>query len=796
MQDIQLIFDPGKGGRVSLSRMTAIVGDRVGAMPRPSRSGYVFAGWYMSPTGDPEATDAIPVTGETVLEGAMLGEGATEVTLYARWQKESGKKAKKKTSLKTQRRAIVALAISVVVLVAAFVAVQFIVDIYEYADFDGVTYTIKKKDGVYGLYRDGVICDRNDDGYYLTDLGTQLELDPKTGAYEIYAVVDTQGTEEVGVNQRVLMFKQLTYDAASTKDLSKVIKTIEIHNQNGSFVLNRGEANRFTVKDHPAAMLEETVFAQLSVGCGYTISQLRLSDPVRLPDGSIDYSEYGLIPEKRQKIDDEGKPVTDDQGDPVLYDYTPSWYTITTMTGDTYTVTLGDATVTGGGYYARYEDRATVYVLSSTNLDEAVLQPIESLVTPMMIYPMTTNTYFQVSNFIYRSDIDHDRIQRDVVLELTGFDLDTVTPDENGVYPPEAVEKLKEATKLLDEMDEESFSKLYDRVYEAHSRVVTAFSYIPMEERENTLYSALPYRMSSEYMAGYLPNSDNIGKVLQTLHAMSFDGVAVLGPTDEELEAYGLSNPAHEITFIYKDAEGQEFGNAVSISEKTEDGVYYAYSEIFDMIVIIPESQAEYLEWEDIDWYQREYFQANIGFTQTIKVEAAGLPEALTFTLDNSMSDLSNGINSDKMVIYANGERVDYKVTVTKPSGSQAEEDATYNFRRFYQALLTASVEGMADLTSEEMEALRATPDEKCLLKLTILCDDGQGTTQYHVYRFYRYTERKAYMTVEVLGSPEATGDPTRGQGSFYVLSSFCDKLIADAGRFMRGEEITVDSKN
>ena len=40
------------------------------------------------------------------------------------------------------------------------------------------------------------------------------------------------------------------------------------------------------------------------------------------------------------------------------------------------------------------------------------------------------------------------------------------------------------------------------------------------------------------------------------------------------------------------------------------------------------------------------------------------------------------------------------------------------------------------------------------------------------------------------------TGNPTEAQGVFYVLRSFCDKLVADAYRFMEGTEIVVDSKN
>lgn len=796
MQEFQLIFDPGKGS-VTLSRITAVVGDRVGAMPKAVRKGYIFGGWYICPDGNPDSPAAIRVTAETVMDLSMLGGTLTDVTLYAKWEKPAAKSAvTKKSSIRTQKRAIAVLLVLSVVLAVAFGAVSIIVDIYEYEDFDGVEYTIKKKKGEYGLYKDGVICDVDKDGYYLTDLGTQLSVDPETGEYEIYAVVDTTGTEVVGVGQRVLMFKQLTYDQSSTNDLSKVIKRIEVHNQKGEIIVNRGENNRFEVEDCPTAILVDELFAQLSVGCGYTISMQRLENPVRLPDGSIDYSEYGLAPEVRTEKNEDGTDKVDENGAPVTYDYKPTWYTVTTMTNESYTVTLGDPTVSEAGYYARYEDRDTVYILSSANLDAAVLQPVEALITPMMVYPMSLNTYFQVSNFTYRSDINHYAIYRDMVKEVTGFDMDTVEPDEEGNYSEEVQAKLDEASKAIADMDDKDFAKMYDRLFVANSRLVTAFSFIDMDQRTDTLYSSLPYMMSSDYMAGYLPNSDNIGAVLQGLYSMKFDRVAVLSPSDEELEEYGLDMPAHDFTFTYKNAEGQEFDNHFILSDKTEDGKYYGYSEIYDMILVIDESQLTYLEWEEIDWYEREYFLFNIAHVQTIKLEGAGVKSPIVFTLDNSKSDQSKGMNSDKLEVYANGQLMDYTLTVTKPSGSQATETASYNFRRFFQALLTASMEGNAELTAEEMEAFRETPDGECLLKLTIHADDGKGSTANICYRFYRYTERKAYFTVEVLDSTSDTGNPTEAQGVFYVLRSFCDKLIADAYRFMEGTEIVVDSKN
>ena len=798
MQEIQLKFDAGKGS-VSLSRITAVYGDRVGTLPKPTRRGHAFAGWYLSSEGDPTADGAVRVTADTVMdaslfEGDVLPETAV---LYARWsrEKDNAAKVKKKSSLANQKRAIVILCVVAVVLVAAFAVASVLADIYHYEDTDGTVYTIRKKQGEFGLYLNGTLCDVDKDGYFLTTVGNMLEIDPKTGEYEIYAVVDTFDTEEVGVNRRVLMFKQLTYDESSTNDLSRVIKQIEIHNQEGSYTLVRG-SNGFEIKDHPTAVLNTQIFAQLSSGCGYTLAMQRLEKPVRTADGSIDYTEYGLAPQTRPRLDEEGNPLLDDDGNTVTYDYTPSHYTVTTMTGDTYNVTLGDATVSGTGYYARYEDRDTVYILSATNLSAGALQPVESLVTPMITYPMTMSSYFQVSNFVYRTDIDYDRIYRDLVLELVGLDIDTLVKDENGEYPADAMAKLEEASRLSEEMDPEDFSVIYDRLLEKNSRLVTAFSYIDLLDRENTLFSSIPYQMSSEYMAGYLPNSDNINSVLQKLYDMTFEGVMVLGPTDEDLADYGLEEPAHRFSFIYKNAEGLEFTNEFVVSAKTEDGLYYAYSPIHDMIVRIDKSQMAYLDWEEIDWYEREYFQANIAHTQTIKLEGAGLPSPIVFTLDNSRSDQSEGVNSDKLVVLVNGQKVDYTLTVTKPSGSVETATSDYNFRRLFQSLLVASMEGNTDLSEEQMEALRNSPEENCVLKLTVLCDDGQGNTQYNVYRFYRYTERKAYMTIETLPTATSADDPTRGQGVFYVLASFCDKLLADAERFLNAEEIIVNSKN
>ena len=108
----------------------------------------------------------------------------------------------------------------------------------------------------------------------------------------------------------------------------------------------------------------------------------------------------------------------------------------------------------------------------------------------------------------------------------------------------------------------------------------------------------------------------------------------------------------------------------------------------------------------------------------------------------------------------------------------------------------TFSLGLVSHLTAEEMAALRARPDDECQLKLTVHMDDGVGNTKYVIYRFYQITERKSYLTIEVLPSADTVPNSEAAQGKFYVSRAYCDKLIADAYRLINGEEIVPSSKS
>lgn len=811
-------FEAGKGGAVGLSAVTALSGDRVGALPRPARRGYAFRGWYTVPDGQ--------AGGRLVESSTVLDEDTpAELTLYAHWVREK----QKKSAFLTQKRAVVALIAAVVLLIGGLIVTNYIVSLPDpFVDEDGTVYPVRKQDGAYALYnKGGDVCDKNQDGYYLTRLGTQLSVDAESGECTVYAVVETEGTEIVGTSQRVLAFKQLTYDKSSTTDLTRVIASIEIHNQYGVMDLYRPDTdtNRFMIRGHEGTLLSDELFAQLSNGCGYTLSLMRLEDPVRLADGSIDYAEYGLAPETRVKQDENGDPVLDEDGNEVLYDYTPTWYTIKTVepdaaTGlDSYTMTIGDAIVSGAGYYARYEGRDVIYVLSSTNLDAAVLQPIETLVTPMVCYPMTMNTYFSVENFILRTDIDYEKVTLHIaaayagILNEEGMDLDHYED-----MPDELKDKLKAALLVLEEKladeDDEDFIKTWEKLYanalDACSHKMTAFSYVELDDRSNSLLSSYAYYMVTDYMTGYRPNSNNISSMLQNLYSLSPDAVTKLAPSDEDMEQYGLSEPAFDITYTYIDESEQKHSNHLIFSARTEDGTYYAYGYEYDMIVEVDEGQVPFLGWDEIDWYDQSYFNYNIAHIQEIRLEGQAVSALdrkyltedgdIQIRFDNSRSDQSDGTNSEKLIAYVNGEDTSsYTMDIVRATGRVETMEGTQNVRYFVQSLLTASIEGDIELTDEEMAALRESDDENCYLKFTVILDDGLGTSTSKanlVYRFYRFSERKCYMTIESLATPDADSSSEKGQGSFYVLRSFCEKLVADTVRLQEHEQVYPDTKN
>ncbi len=983
-----------------------------------------------------------------------------------------------------QKRTLIILLLSVVLLGLLLGLVNYIVAIYDFEDEDGATYYIRKdpeNGNKYALFReDGSLCDKNEQGYYQTDLGTQLSINRETGKYSVYAAVDTDGTEELGYAAKVLLFKQLTYDGSATSDLSKVIKSIEIHNQHSSFTFERGENNRFVIKGNETLAFPDETFAKIASACGYTISSRRIDDPVKLSDGKIDFAEYGLAKEIRSReiLDENGEPTKDADGNILYekYEYSPSKYTVTTMSGEIHTVYIGDPVVSNNGYYAKYEGRDKIYVLSDVGFSDGALLKLESLITPVLMYPMNANNYFEVEDFRLYDKIDHQSIDSEFSAWLEEFAKEH---REEGLDPDALVEKY-----------EDLINSALDAIFEKNSHKICDFSYKDLSDRINTMYSSIPYLSNIDYRAGYFIDSDNVGDMLSCLYYFEKTETAVIDPSDDELEKYGLLNPEYRLEFTYNstDSNGKvsPFRNSIDISALDGD-VYYAYSDAFGMIVKVDASTFRFLEWEEVDWYNDSYIELDISYITDITLESANgkhhfefdnsasivgkythgsqnklgdykieknsdgkyvltlggkelsaiysgdwltggiiysktktdengyiLTETVTKDLNkDSAADViyyyyyyvtkvngeyflaariisadlngnilgddtltakpsysseyfvsgsgflffadsdsyvgeyltsyyapykygkwcdgrvfntadgkkiivdsktgesakissleSNlyfcdrqngsleklavtvgetskrpaeryypttsgsrlrcdeasgkiqiyslsgkkyvnatfedctigvwckgsyyltsdgryivvneesgdfgemslaGVNSTNALLYADGEELSYELEMPSISGKLQNQDAVYNFRQFYKGLLYASLEGMAEISEEEMAALRALPDSgfstdapnnPCQLKLTVYSKDNSGNERNLVYRFYKISERKSYLTIESLDSASSeNSSPEKGYGSFYVLSSFADKLIEDAEKIINAKPVTATSK-
>lgn len=871
-------------------------------MPTPKNRDRVFQGWFTAPN-----------SGDLIEKGTEI-EFGTDVLLYARWKRKTGEE-KKKSMLRTQKRAI-AISLAVVVLLAiAYPIVSHFLSIYTFTDLDGTEYKVKKNDGVYMLYDgEGNVTETTNDGYYITALSTLVKVDGDTGDASVYAKVDTEGNEVVGANDRVLMFPHVSQSGVLTIKVTNSYGTYTFHSDTATALDSSGNPTLkqnvyiegYSEDDNNGLVTyDPEKYAYLCVATGYTLSMKKLvtADLARDENGNIDYAVYGLTSETR--TDKDGKEYT----------YTPATYTITDKSKTSYTVTVGDCIRTGAGYYAKYEGRDAIYIIG-TDVATTVLSPIEDLIKPMIVYPMTMNNYFNVQGFVL--------IQNDYTkFDQTGKEDDVVmTP-------------------------------------------LAGFSYIPLTDRENTMNSSDSFKTTLNYLDVYKANMDNISAVLQNFYSMEFLGVKKLGyykMTQAELEEYGLYKPEYFIRYNYvvssaidgatatgtydkHSAEligitltsdydktyvqsfdlltgictiaGQEkpitykvtstegtggsmvftlayrvpddvkegdelpggdtdydiiftvgadkkitctttyyLEQTLSISSRTESGSYYVGSDYCNQVVEIDEQYLNFVEWETIDWVENDFFNINIAYVTNI--DFATPNGKVNFTLDNSASDKSK-TGSDKLVVYANGKKLEYSVFLTSVTGKVTEKDAVYNFRQFFKAMLYSSIEGMANLTAEEKAAFKAMDDSACQLVITVkahddhyvcdechhafnnedcyrcscgyvylasehngvafadlnektyacpLCKGGKsnftcvgyaGTTDYVcpycnkvtnfscttqdlVIRFYKYSERRSFMTIN-------------GQGEFYVLSSFVDKLIADSDRVVKGELIDATGK-
>lgn len=738
---INLIFEAGRGD-CSVRTQEATTGERYGTLPRATRAGYDFEGWFTEQGVQVSAADIVTAEDDLVL--------------HARFVKKKGDTAKKKkSSYRTQKKVLFTLLGVIAVLIAAYFLVNYIVSIIPYTDYDGAVYKAKKVGGVYSIYdADGYELEVNREGYYLTKLGTQLELNPDTGAIKEYAIVYTEGMEEPGANKRILMFAQIkqanvvSIQVNNTSGDSFRIYTKDITAEKKEIVVEGYEDGEYLVSYNPE------LYAYLCVAAGYPLTVNKLpNDRV----AELGYDEYGLVEEIRK--DKDGNEYT----------YRPTTYTIVGAKKNAdgswmkdaegkvvtveHTVIVGDPIVGGGGYYCKLagDENKSVYIMNNDNYDKALLQPIEALITPRITYPSSLNTCFNAENFILAECIGGNK-----------YDLD----------------------------------------------IEVAFDYIDLTMRSSTMYSAEPYNTGSGYRyqyGGYRLNSDVLSTILQALYEPAIVRVCELGVHDNKdvLINYGLDTPYKRLSFdLQLDADNDaKFDstatNELWISKKTENGTYYVYSELCDVVAEVDQTSFYFIEYDRLDWINPFVIWHNLAYLQSMEIISPSYSSSMLF--DNSKSSQKDNINSSDITFTINGKTPDYVVYKTAyATGKVTAETPVYNLRQFYKTLLMLTVGGDVQvgehftLTDEEMEAFRALDDSECQLVIKAEFEDYAKMTNPNfykennksslVFRFYRYSEGRSYMTIN-------------GEGEFFVDASFVEKMLADAKRLEEGVLIDSNAK-
>ena len=248
---------------------------------------------------------------------------------------------------------------------------------------------------------------------------------------------------------------------------------------------------------------------------------------------------------------------------------------------------------------------------------------------------------------------------------------------------------------------------------------------------------------------------------------------------------------------------------AVEIPAKHgEDGKIKRYSDIYypltDKKIQYDESSDSIVaynkvkkEWEKITygdstigvWGEGEYYVLDGGVLILLNSATGDWGEVAVLSNPTYVAD-----------IIADGKMLDYTVSKDGYSASSQSATAMQNFQELYKYLLTASFEGIADLDESEKEAFRALDDftsntesNECVLKITITASDFKGNERDVVYRFYRYSERRAYITIEMFDETGSSSE--KAYGNFCVLYSFVQKVIADAQRVVGGEAVYSTNK-
>ena len=738
---------------------------------------------------------------------------------------------RKKSSL-FRRRVIIICVASVILLAAAItllVVYNFVNTVIYYTDpADGTKYKIVNENDKWVMYDlDGNPLKKEERfQYYVTKKGTFVEV-RDDGTYYTRAVPDVDTADgEFTEYEKVLIFNHLS---------QKQVRSIEIHNADDTYTFWRYNIEKkqiddscdFVYRGSPQLAIRKDAMAALISDAGYPLATKRIENPVKLADGSIDFSEYGLVPEKRTRTvkDDEGNETVEE------YDYTPAYYIVTDTSGKQYKMLIGNRLINGGGYYAQYikmengtqTPRNKVYILAAS-ISETLLAEAKNFITPGIAYPTTSADYYKVTDFEIKKLNTSDEYEK-----IVGFTFDS-------------------------------------------------------SNRTDTVKSNKPYYFNDDRSKSYHPDFDKIDVCLLDIMDPEIVDIAELHPSNETLadEKYGLmkkitdenGNTKYvfaskyvvsceretEISITSTTSSGTQeskkekvrYLQTIYISDKNENGNHYSYTTItildgskvssigidLDLICEVSSTTYNFLTYTKNDWTYPAFMETAIRFAT--KLELTRLDYSTSFGINYYTEQGNNAISikasdtkdravttfgminakdadnkhrwyvsrNDVHLYNASGERLSggdmatgendlgekttylkkpFKtadgrivyvnlndIVVRYPNGQTVKyvRYQTFIFQKLYQSVNSLRLAGDYELENEA--EFIAKPEN---LYATFALTNSEGNTIEA--KFYSVTSRKLYVVVN-------------GEGGYYVSTSAVDKVFENVEKFYNNIDIEI----
>lgn len=412
-------------------------------------------------------------------------------------------------------------------------------------------------------------------------------------------------------------------------------------------------------------------------------------------------------------------------------------------------VYIGNKVPDGRGHYVRYEGRDALYIQSLVITHYALFN-VYDIMSPILTSPLNEQDYLP---------------QRYTIAQKENLVVDIFLQNEEQLRASGSATRMR--IKYPKDVDVSDY--FIELLYRKFLNSLQGMNVVAVGKGERGNITALTPEELAEY--GIYPNiTEEMWKTIVEAYkdifppkkgetdeeyekgiAEMYEGVG-LYPHDGQCSAYTLS--------LIASLESGGLPNLLFFSE-VKDGYYYVYSYNFDLVVKMPASTADFLEWDVTKYESASIFQTNIANIRRIEITS---------------KDLSTVFDVSHKIIESDTETTKYYLTYsfTDPSGKlkkhtdvpdangQVDEDEAElvaNFRNLYVVFLKIFNQG---LLNEDIDVTDKTP----YLSIKFHLKYENGSEETRVINFYDY------------GTATRLKFQINGYGNSYVKKSKVDHYI------------------